>query len=63
MARVSQGVKLKYAASKNDTAKYKLTYKKVIKTETKIVNGKAIKYSYAAYQKVITPKKQSLSYK
>ena len=63
MAKVSQGVKLRYAASKNNSAKYKLTYKKVIKTETKIVNGKVTKYSYTAYQKVITTKKQSLSYK
>lgn len=63
MAKVSQGVKLKYAASKNENAKYKLTYRKVIKTETKIVNGKATKYSYISYEKIITPKKQSLSYK
>ena len=41
MAKVSQSVKLKYTASKNENAKYKLTYRKVIKTETKIVNGKA----------------------
>ena len=62
MAKVSQGIKLKYAKSKNENAKYKLTYKKVIKTETRIVNGKPTKYTYTTYEKVITPKKQSLSY-
>ena len=63
MARVFQGIKLKYATAKNDNAKYKLTYKKVIKTQTVIKDGKATKYSYVSYEKVITPKKQSLSYK
>lgn len=59
MAHVFQGIKLKRAVPKNNNAKYTLTYKKVIKTEIKNVNGKAIKYSYTTYQKVITPKKLS----
>lgn len=60
MAKVSQGIKYKYANNKN--AKYKVTYAKVTKTITTNVNGKAVKYNYTTYQKVITPIKQSLSY-
>ena len=61
MARVTQGIKYKYAASKNTNAKYKVTYRKYTYTETKNVNGVPTKYTYSAYKKVITPKK-NLSY-
>ena len=59
MAKVSQGVKLTYKATKNNNAKYTISYKKVISTATKIENGKVTKYSYTTYKKVITPKKLS----